>query len=133
MEETQEQQVTEQAEQQVPETDYSAFDAHIQGLQDQAAELAGDFPEFQLEQELQNPVFLQLTAPGTGISVADAYYALHRQQIQQASARQEREKVVSAIQSGARCWQTCRPARASRESAFSLPLRRHCVRLPWSR
>ena len=59
-------------------------------------------PDFDLSRELQNPVFLQLTAPGTGISLEDAYYALHRQEIRESEARQTREQVVSAIQSGSR-------------------------------
>ena len=93
------------------EPDYSRFEEHIRGLEAQAAAMAADFPGFSLEQELQDPVFLQLTAPGTGISVADAYYALHRQQIQAAAAKQAREQVVSAIQSGAR-----RPLEAGTDS-----------------
>ena len=85
---------------QAPE-DYSQFEAHIQSLQHQETELKQQFPEFSLSQELQNPVFLQLTAPGTGISLEDAYYAIHRKELQQAAARQVREQVVSAIQAGA--------------------------------
>ena len=93
------------------EEGYARFEEHIRGLEAQAAAMAADFPGFSLEQELQDPVFLQLTAPGTGISVADAYYALHRQQIQEAAAKQAREQVVSAIQSGAR-----RPLEAGTDS-----------------
>ena len=79
-----------------------AFEDHIRGLQQQAEEMQGQFPDFDLVQALQDPVFLRLTAPGTGISVADAYYALHRQELQETAARQTREKVVSAIQAGSR-------------------------------
>ena len=93
------------------EEGYSRFEEHIRGLEAQAAAMAEDFPGFSLEKELQDPVFLQLTAPGTGISVADAYYALHRQQIQERAQRQAREQVVSAIQSGAR-----RPMEAGTDS-----------------
>ena len=78
------------------------FLQHILGLEAQAQAMQAEIPDFQLAEALQDPVFLQLTAPGTGISVADAYYALHRQEIQNAAARQAREKVVSAIQAGAR-------------------------------
>ena len=84
------------------EADYSQIEAHIQGLQQQAEDMRREVPEFSLEQALGDPVFLQLTAPGTGISVADAYYALHRQEIQRSAARQAKEQVVSAISSGAR-------------------------------
>lgn len=80
----------------------SQFEAHIRGLEEQAQKMQQTFPGFDLRQALQNPVFLQLTAPGTGISVEDAYYALHRQEIQQAAAQQTKAKVVSAIQAGSR-------------------------------
>ena len=81
--------------------DYSRFEAHIQDLQQQETLMQQQFPEFSLSQELQNPVFLQLTAPGTGISLEDAYYAIHRKELQQSAARQVREQVVSSIQAGA--------------------------------
>ena len=84
------------------EQEFGEFEAHIQDLEAQAERLRESFPEFDLQKELCNPVFLQLTAPGTGISVEDAYFALHRKELQEAAARQTREKVVSAIQSGSR-------------------------------
>ncbi len=80
----------------------SPFEEHIRGLEEQAAAMKEHFPDFDLLEALGDPVFLQLTAPGTGISVEDAYYALHRQEIQRSAARQTREKVVQAIQSGSR-------------------------------
>ena len=108
MEEEMIQETPEVEEIQAPEAEepegesYPQFEAHIQGLQQQAEELRQSFPDFDLRDALGDPVFLQLTAPGTGISVADAYYALHRQEIQAASTRAATEKVVSAIQAGAR-------------------------------
>ena len=93
------------------ESGFPDFAEHIRGLESQAQTLQAEFPDFDLRQELCNPVFLQLTAPGTGISVADAYYALHRQQIQQAAAQETREKVVKSIQSGSR-----RPMEAGTDS-----------------
>lgn len=47
------------------------FEAHILGLQQQAEAMRESWPDFDLVKELQNPVFLQLTAPGTGIGVED--------------------------------------------------------------
>ena len=86
----------------VEEASPGRFDSHIESLQQQAAALGETYPDFSLETALEDPVFLQLTAPGTGISVEDAYYALHRQELQQAAARETREQVVNAIRSGAR-------------------------------
>ena len=99
--------VTEEIQEQTPAEevqeapDYSQFEAHIQDLQQQEMLMQQQVPEFSLSRELQNPVFLQLTAPGTGISLEDAYYAIHRKELQQSAARQVREQVVSAIQAGA--------------------------------
>lgn len=90
------------AEEMEREPDCSRFASHIQGLEAQAMAMQQQFPDFDLREALQNPVFLQLTAPGTGISVEDAYYALHRKEIQQSAVRQTREQVVQAIQSGSR-------------------------------
>ena len=82
--------------------DLQVFDAHIENLQQQERDLQQQFPDFSLSQELLNPVFLQLTAPGTGISVEDAYYALHRRELQETAAKTVRQQLVSAISSGAR-------------------------------
>ena len=64
------------------------------------------FPGFDLRRELKNPRFAALTAPGLGVSVEDAYYALHRQELQAASmqvaAQRAAQKLASSIQSAAR-------------------------------
>lgn len=82
------------------------FEAHLRDLERQGEELRRYFPGFDLRQELRSPVFARLTAPGTGISVEDAFYALHRQQIQaaamDAAARTAARKISNAIRSGAR-------------------------------
>jgi len=51
---------------------------HIEGLRQEGEELKKTFPNFDLQNELQNPVFRRMTAPGSGLTVADAYYAVHR-------------------------------------------------------
>ena len=108
MEETEEmtpesvQEVPEAAQEPAEDAMAPQFEAHIRGLEEQAQRMQEHFPGFDLRQALQDPVFFQLTAPGTGISVEDAYYALHRQEIQQAAAQETKAKVVSAIQAGSR-------------------------------
>ena len=61
-------------------------------------------PGFQLRQELRNPLFARLTSPGVGLSVEDAFYAVHRKEMQQRSmqvaAQQTRQLTSNAIQSG---------------------------------
>lgn len=76
---------------------------HFGRLQQQGEELKKTFPKFDLRAELQNPTFLRLTSPGVGLSVQDAYYAVHRQEIQQASmqvaAQRTAEQMSANIQS----------------------------------
>ena len=82
------------------------FQEHIQKLEQQGETLKKVFPSFDLRAELKNPVFARMTAPGVGLSVEDAYYAVHRNEIQvaamQATQRQTAQKISNAIQSGSR-------------------------------
>lgn len=82
--------------------DADRFEEHIRGLEEQAKALKAQYPDFDLATELANPVFLQLTAPGTGITVEDAYYAMHRKEIQKLEAQKIARQVVQAIQSRSR-------------------------------
>lgn len=82
------------------------FQEHIQKLEQQGEALKKVFPSFDLRTELRNPAFARMTAPGVGLSVEDAYYAVHRNEIQvasmQATAQQTAKKISNAIQSGSR-------------------------------
>lgn len=60
---------------------------HFRSLAEQEAELKKTVPDFDLQRELQNPTFLRMTAPGSGLRVADVYFALHRQELQEAAAQ----------------------------------------------
>lgn len=78
--------------------------AHLMGLEREGEELKKLFPSFDLRIELQNPTFRRLTAPNVGISVQDAYFAVHRAEIQtaamQTAAQKTAEKMSNAIASG---------------------------------
>lgn len=82
------------------------FQEHIQKLVQQGEALKKVFPSFDLRTELKNPTFARMTSPGVGLSVEDAYYAVHRNEIQiatmQATQRQTAQKISNAIQSGSR-------------------------------
>ena len=83
------------------------FTEHIQGLERQGEELKALYPNFNLRNELQNPIFARMTAPGKGImSVKDAYEAVHRQEIEAAKneilAKNVTQKISSSIQAGQR-------------------------------
>lgn len=77
---------------------------HIAKLQQQGEVMKQTFPKFDLATELQNPAFARMTSPNVGISVEDAYYAIHRKEIQtaamQATAQKTAEQISNAIRSG---------------------------------
>lgn len=69
----------------------------------QAKELQKTFPNFDLRAEMANPNFMRLIE-NVGFSVEDAYHAIHRKEIQAASAQAIAQgvsaKMSNAIQSG---------------------------------
>ena len=60
---------------------------HFAGLEQQAKEFQQIIPGFDLQTELKNPYFLRMTSPNVGISVRDAYYAVHHDEMQEAAMR----------------------------------------------
>lgn len=80
--------------------------AHFDKLQQQGEAMKKVFPNFDLRTELQNPAFARMTAPNVNISVEDAYYAVHRNEIQaaamQATAQKTAQKISKSIQAGNR-------------------------------
>ncbi len=86
----------------VPEPDFSG---HFQSLERQGEAMKAVFPGFDLRRELLDPAFARMTAPDVGISVEDAFYALHRQEIQGAAmevaARMASRRLSDTIRSGA--------------------------------
>ena len=82
------------------------FQQHIIKLEQQGEELKKVFPNFDLRAELQNPAFARMTSPNVGISVEDAYYAVHRNEIQRAAmqvtAQTVAKKISNDIQAGSR-------------------------------
>lgn len=82
----------------------SEFNQHLERLREQGEELKKTFPGFDLGKELQNDAFRRMTSPGGGVSVADAYYAVHRQEIMAAQnevvAKKTAQRISKSIQSG---------------------------------
>lgn len=58
-----------------------AIGQHYMKLTKQAEEMKAQFPNFNLDAELQNPDFLKLTSPAIGLSVEDAYFAVHHKEL----------------------------------------------------
>ena len=79
---------------------------HFMKLQEQAEAMKQVFPKFNLQKELQNPVFVRMTAPNSGLSVEDAYYAVHRKEIMaagmQVTAQKTAQQISNSIQAGSR-------------------------------
>ena len=79
---------------------------HFMKLEQQGEALKKVFPTFDLRKELQNPVFARMTSPNVGVSVEDAYHAVHRKEIMtagmQVTAQQTAKKISNAIQAGSR-------------------------------
>ena len=77
---------------------------HIMRLEQQGEALKKVFPSFDLRKELQNPVFARMTSPNVGVSVEDAYHAVHRKEIMaagmQVTAQKTAQQISNAIQAG---------------------------------
>jgi hypothetical protein len=58
-----------------------AVNQHYQGLVRQAEEFKKVFPRFDLNEELKNEQFLRLTSPAVGLSIEDAYHAVHHREL----------------------------------------------------
>ena len=83
-----------------------AFQQHIMKLEQQGEAMKKVFPNFDLRKELQIPAFARMTSPNVGISVEDAYYAVHRKELQtaamQVTAQKTAQMISNSIASGSR-------------------------------
>lgn len=79
---------------------------HIQQMAVDFEKVRSSFPNADLRTELQNPAFARLTSPEVGVSVSDAYWLIHRNEIEpqamQVAAQKTQQKMSQAIQSGMR-------------------------------
>lgn len=71
---------------------------HWQHLQEQVPAMQQKFPNFDLNAELENERFLRMTSPSGGMSLEEAYFAVHRQEILQSMQNQARQQAANAIQ-----------------------------------
>ena len=95
-----------QLEQQQRTIEQQKMASHFERLEREAEDLRKVFPNFSLQAEMANPAFAKLTHPNIGMSVEDAYYAVHRKELQVASmqvaAQKTAQQISNAIQSGTR-------------------------------
>ena len=91
----------EQAENQTP----PFLQEHVRSVSAQAEALRKELPGFDLAAEMKNPAFVRMTSPGVGMSVKDAFFAVHGQEIQRDSMRytaeQVRERIAASVMAGA--------------------------------
>ena len=81
---------------------HAGFALHMQNLERQAQALQVSYPGLDLRKELCNPMFSRLTSPGVGLSVEDAFYTVHRRELQDAAMQAATRQVTQTIASGAR-------------------------------
>ncbi|MBR3293892.1 MAG: hypothetical protein IKI69_05665 [Oscillospiraceae bacterium] len=81
------------------------FKLHVGRLFQQAEELKKLFPDFDLRRELDNEKFRLFTSPQIGMSVKDAFYAIHHDEIRQAEsaliAKRTQEAFAASVAAGA--------------------------------
>lgn len=81
------------------------YQRHIQGMiADFDKNVKSVFPAADLRAELQNQEFRRLTSPEVGVSTRDAYWLVHRAEIQsqtmQVAAQKAQQKLSQSVQSG---------------------------------
>ena len=74
--------------------------AHLEAMLAQAEKLRQSVPDFDLRNELQDPEFVRMTAPHSGVSLADAYFARHRADREREMTRRSLEAVSRSLRSG---------------------------------
>ena len=82
----------------------AAFRQHFASLVAESQGLGERYPGFDLQREMENPKFRKLTAPGMGVSVEEAYYLVHRREIEEAAlqvaAQRTALRISHAIRAG---------------------------------
>lgn len=83
------------------DADRLAFQQHMMNLQQQAMELRRIVPDFDLNRELENEDFVRMTSPMAGLTVQQAYYAVHHDELMaamgQAAVNQAQQRLANAI------------------------------------
>ena len=77
---------------------------HYSSLLSQGESLKTKYPGFDLQKELEDPLFAKMTAPGVGVPVEMAYYVIHRKEIEAAALKVSNEQtaknIADAVRSG---------------------------------
>ncbi|MBP3410078.1 MAG: hypothetical protein J6M10_03685 [Clostridia bacterium] len=80
--------------------------SHFQNLQKQAEEVKKVYPGFDLEAELKNKAFVEMTKPGSNVDVMTAFRAIHHDELagaeMQYAARKSAERISASVAANAR-------------------------------
>lgn len=93
---------------------------HFTGLREQEAVLRQTIPNFDLNLELQNPVFARMTAPGSMLTLEQAYNAVHHKEIVAAAQERAHKEAVEAVSKSVQAGRT-RPQEAG-QNATAAPV-----------
>lgn len=115
-------QVEAQRQQEQQTQEQLMFQQHMQKLTREAEEVRKVYPQFDLYKELNDPRFRRMTSPSGGVSVSDAFYALHHAELEQAQMQfaidRTKMQMSQSIQAGQRM-----PAENSVQQTPSLDVR----------
>ena len=89
-----------------PEKQEAFLRQHHASVSEQGRAMEAKYPGFRLEKELEDPLFSKLVGPGLGVSLEDAYFTVHRREIQGAALQVAAERtacqISNAIRAGGR-------------------------------
>ena len=98
-------QYNEMQKRQAENAEQEMFRAHLQKLAQQGDELKKVFPDFDLMTELNDPQFRRMTSPEGGLTVEQAYHALHFREIapqaMAAGMQRAQRQIAQSIQANA--------------------------------
>lgn len=104
------------------------FSEHLQKLAQQGEALKQRFPNFDLKTELQNETFRRMTSPSGGLSVEDAYFAVHHNELMpqmmaygMQRAQQQISQTIRA--NGARAVEGAMQGQAAAAAGDAMPVR----------
>lgn len=81
-------------------------------LQGQIAEMQQKYPGFDFGTELENRQFAYMISPGSGLTLEQAYFAVHRKEILEAERKAAEQRIAATVQANQR-----RPRETSRSQA----------------
>lgn len=67
-------------------------------LEQQADAMKAQYPDFDLQREMENDTFMRMVSPGIGMTVEQAFNAVHHNELMEAAKRAAQQNLSSSIQ-----------------------------------